>query len=204
MEKRGRPRTFDRAQALRSAMGVFWEHGYEGATLADLTAAMGINAPSLYAAFGSKEELFREAVVLYDETDGSAMSSSLREGSTAREAIELALRRNVQCYAGLKTPNGCMIVLAATSRSPKNNAVSEYLATWRRHTVSELRKRLDRGVTAGELPPGTATDAMAAFYGTVLHGLSIEARDGVSPAVLDGIVDSAMVAWDVLVNGARE
>src|SRR5919112_1807947 len=98
MAERGRPRAFDRSAALRRAMEVFWQCGYEGASLGDLTAAMGINRPSLYAAFGCKEALFREAVALYDAEEGAEADRALRECRTAREAIEAVLRDKARTY----------------------------------------------------------------------------------------------------------
>jgi len=192
---RGRPRRFDRAAALRRAMEVFWERGYEGTSVSDLTAVMGINAPSLYAAFGSKEALFREAVALYDATEGSATGDALRDEPTARAAIEGVLRRNAAAFADPATPSGCMIVLAATNCTPANDGVRDFLAEWRRNDEAAFADRLARGVTAGELPTGTDTRALAAFYTAVLHGLAIQARDGASHATLDAVVDHAMTAW---------
>jgi AcrR family transcriptional regulator len=196
MAERGRPRSFDRNAALRRAMTVFWERGYEGVSLSDLTAAMGINAPSLYAAFGCKEALFREAVALYGANEGSIAERALREKKSAREAVEALLRGNAEAYADPKNPRGCMVVLAATNCTPENEDVRAHLSQCRRDAQKMLRRRLDLGVAAGDLPGGTDAAALAAFYTTVLNGLSIQARDGASRRQLHAIVDVAMAAWD--------
>ncbi|MET8827918.1 TetR/AcrR family transcriptional regulator [Streptomyces sp. NPDC004610] len=203
MAARGRPRAFDRATALRRAMETFWEFGYEGTRLTDLTDAMRINAASLYNTFGSKERLFHEAVALYDDTTGSATARALREAPTAREAVEAMLAGNLATFADPETPSGCMIVLAATNCGEGNREVADGLAHRRRRTVADLEARLERAVTDGELPGTAPVRDMAAFYATVLHGLSIESRDGVPPERLRTTVDSAMAMWDVLVGGQR-
>lgn len=198
--ERGRPRAFDRGAALQQAMQLFWEHGYEGTAISDLTRAMGINAPSLYGAFGSKEALFREAVALYASTAGSMTDVALREEPTARRAVEAMLRGNADLHARPDQPSGCMFVLAAASCSEKNGEIRDYLAEQRRNTVAAVEDRLARGAAAGELPAGADVGAIAAFYGSVLHGMAIEARDGVPAEKLHSIVDSAMRAWDALVT----
>ncbi|WP_437743055.1 TetR/AcrR family transcriptional regulator [Sorangium sp. So ce1504] len=198
MVGRGRPRSFDRDAALRRAMEVFWERGYEGTSLSDLTAAMGINSPSLYAAFGCKEALFREAVALYSEVEGAATNRAMSDEPTARRAVEAMLRGNVEGYATPGKPSGCMIVLAATLGTPENERVRAYLAGCRRAALDALRSRLDRGVVEGDVPAGTDTAALAAFYTTVLQGLSLQARDGASREALQAIVDCAMAAWETL------
>ncbi|HEV7371548.1 TetR/AcrR family transcriptional regulator [Arenibaculum sp.] len=202
MAERGRPRAFDRAQALRRAMTVFWSRGYEGTSIGDLTEVMGINKPSLYAAFGCKEELFLEAIALYDAVEGNAGERALRDGPTARAAVEAMLRENAQAYSASDKPPGCMVVLSAILGTPENRAVRERLAENRRAGQEALRRRLDRGIAEGDVPPGTDTARLAAFYTTVLEGLSIQARDGASGEALQAIVDCALQAWDVLVAPA--
>lgn len=199
MAERGRPRAFDRDTALRRAMEVFWARGYEGTSISDLTAAMGINSPSLYAAFGCKEALFRESVGLYGAVEGAAAMRALAEAPTARAAIAAMLRANVEMYADPKKPPGCMIVLSAAIGAPENTEIRAFLAQVRDAAQETLRHRLERGIADGDLPRGTDTAAMAAFYSTVLNGLSIQSRDGASRDELLSIVDCAMAAWDGLV-----
>lgn len=204
MTRLGRPREFDRDLALRQAMKVFWERGYEATSLADLTAAMGINKPSLYAAFGCKEELFREAVALYDATDGSVTNRALGEQPTARAAVEAMLRGNAEYYAAPGKPSGCMIVLSAALGAPESAGIRNYLTQLRRRGQDALQQRLERAVAEGELPPGADTAALAAFYTTVLEGLSVQARDEVPRETLHAIVDTAMAAWDSLIESRAD
>lgn len=192
MAERGRPRGFDRDVALRRAMEVFWEHGYDGASMTDLTAAMGINSPSLYAAFGDKEALFRAAVDLYGRTDGSRTARALREQPTAYAAIEAMLRDNIATYTDPGLPRGCMVVLAGATYTTRTASIREFLVEARRATEADIRARLERGVAEGDLAPGTDTAALATFYSTVLYGLSIQARDGVEHTDLSAAVDSAL------------
>ncbi|MFD3460607.1 TetR/AcrR family transcriptional regulator [Nocardia fluminea] len=192
MAERGRPRGFDREVALRRAMEVFWELGYDGASMSDLTAAMGINSPSLYAAFGDKEALFRAAVELYGRTEGSHTARALREQPTAYAAIEAMLRDNIATYTDPSLPNGCMVVLAGATYATRTASVREFLAEARSRTTADIRARLDRGVIDGDLAPETETASLAMLYSTVLYGLSIQARDGVSPDELSAAVDSAL------------
>ncbi|WP_394823087.1 TetR/AcrR family transcriptional regulator [Pendulispora albinea] len=201
MTERGRPRAFDRDVALRQAMQIFWERGYEGTSVADLTDAIGITKPSLYAAFGCKEELFREAVALYDALEGGDPMRALQGGRTAREAVEEMLRSNVKGFTDPKKPSGCMIVLAATLGTPENKEVRDFLVKCRQDSLDAIRARMDRGVSDGDLPKRTDTKALATFYTTILEGLSIRARDGSSLETLRTVVDCAMHAWDTVVKG---
>jgi AcrR family transcriptional regulator len=198
MAERGRPRAFDRDEALRRAMNVFWARGYEGATVGDLATAMGINKPSLYGTFGGKEALFREAIALYDEVEGEAIQRALDEEPTARAAIEAVLRTNAKAYACPEKPHGCMIVLSALLGTPENEQVRRFLTETRKAGEEALRHRVARGMAEGDVRAGADAQAIAAFYTTVLQGLSVQACDGAAPAELKAIVDCAMVAWDTL------
>jgi AcrR family transcriptional regulator len=178
-------------------MELFWRHGYEGTSLAELTAAMGINKPSLYAAFGSKEQLFREAITLYDATDGSATHRALNE-KTARAAVESMLRGNAEFYAQAGKPSGCMIVLAAALGSDESESARRFVVKLRRESQAALEKRFDKAVVDGDLPRSVDREGLAAFYMTILNGLSLQARDGAARAELHAIVDRAIAAWDAL------
>jgi AcrR family transcriptional regulator len=184
-------------------MEVFWAHGYEGASLADLTQAMGINAPSLYAAFGCKEALFREAVDLYVATEGSETARALTEQPTARLAIDAMLRRNSVAFARPASPGGCLVVLGDRNCTPEHATVRDYLTQRRQDNLAAIEQRLSRGIAEGDLPPGADVKAMAGFYITVLQGLSLQARDGASVAAMGRTVDCAMAAWDLLASRSQ-
>lgn len=195
MSPRGRPRSFDRDQALRAAMLLFWERGYEGTSLSDLTAAMGIGSPSLYAAFGDKEALFREAVGLYQATVGGWTRRALREELTVLASVEAMLRDNAVEYTDGGHPNGCMVILAAINCTAANKRVRDFLTDRRRITRLELESRLREGVLTGELASGTDVVAMARFYGSVLYGLALQSRDGATRGDLTAVIDAAMATW---------
>lgn len=201
---RGRPRTFERDVALRQARDVFWERGYEGTSLHDLTEALGVASASIYACFGSKESLFREAMGLYGATAGEPPRRALREEPTARAAIEAMLRATACSITLPGAPRGCMLVLAATVGATENAGVRAFLAELRHDMARAIRDRLERGVADGDLAarPGTL-DAMARYYTTVVQGLSVQARDGASRAELDAVVTCAMAAWDGLTTTDR-
>lgn len=198
--RRGRPRTFDRTQALRRAMEAFWERGYEGVGVAELTATMGISAPSMYAAFGSKEELFRDAVALYSQAEGGVTERAMHDAATARSAIEEMLRGNAQMYADPKTPAGCMVVLAATNSSRRSEAVRQFLVDERTRVRNVVDARLAAAVEAGELPPTCDTQGVADFYDTVNNGVALRAGDGASESTLRHIVDRAIGLWPHVVG----
>jgi AcrR family transcriptional regulator len=195
MAVRGRPRGFDRAAALRLAMESFWEHGYEGTSIGDLTARMGIRPPSLYAAFGSKEALFREAVALYEGMEGEPPLRALQEAPTAIGGIEAMLRANVRSYTTPGRPTGCMVVLAATTYTPSTEGIRDFLAEQRRSGTAAVKERLVRGQADGDVPPGADAGALAAYVMSVQYGLSLHARDGATRGELDTVVDCVLAGW---------
>lgn len=204
MARRGRPRSFDREVALRRAMEVFWALGYEGATLTGLQEAMGgITAPSFYAAFGSKEDLFREAVELYSKTLGVPMMKALAEEPTARASLEALLQAAVEAFCRPGKPRGCLLVLGAINSMPANKSVRDHLRGLRARRQKVIQERLQRGVAEGELPSGLDLGALASFYTTVVDGLAIQARDGASRKTLTFAVRCAMAAWDTVVAESR-
>ncbi len=193
---RGRPREFDREQALAKAMRVFWTLGYETTSMAELRAALGITQASLYAAYGSKEQLFREAVDLYQQTDGITTPRALNAGLKARESIHAMLQDAVDAFTAPGAPGGCLIVLGTINCSVANRNVQDYMSSLRRETVKSIQDRLRRGQREGDVPKRAPIAELAEYYATVLHGLSIQARDGSSRKLLTHVVNCAMAAWD--------
>lgn len=199
MATRGRPRTFDPETALRQALDLFWERGYEGTSLSDLARAMGIASASIYACFGSKEDLFRKVMALYGATAGEPPRRALREEPTARAAIEAMLLATADQVTGPATPHYCMLVMAAPTGAVENHAVREFLADRRRGQTAAIRDRLARGVTDGEYAADAGRlDALARYWTTVVHGLSVQARDGATRAELAAVITCAMAGWDTL------
>lgn len=190
---RGRPRCFDRDAALERALEVFWRQGYEATSLTDLTAAMGINPPSLYAAFGDKEKLFMEAVDRYIERRREVVMRIYAEEPTARGAVERMLGYAVTEFSKPGNPRGCMVALSATNCSSAQ--IQAALAERRAESRRRLKARIDRGVREGELPAGTDTAGLADFYTAVFQGMSQQARDGASRKSLAATAEAAMRAW---------
>jgi AcrR family transcriptional regulator len=200
MGERGRPRAFDRDVALRKAMGVFWAQGYEGTSMTDLTTAMSVASPSIYACFGSKESLFRQAVEMYGEVEGAGPRRALEDAPTAREGVAAMLASNADSFADPATPPGCMVVLSAVAGTTKSEDVRNLLIEARQNMREMVRQRLLRGQADGDLPQTADLDRIAGFYNTVLQGMSIQSRDGASREDLQATIDCAMLAWDRIVT----
>lgn len=198
MSERGRPRAFDRAQALEKAMLLFWEKGFQGAAMSELTAAMGINSPSLYAAFGSKEALYREAMALYEDGDGAELGRAIAAAPTAREAIETYLMRSAALFTRPGKPAGCMVVLSVVHGAGTSSGTGRELRYARAEMQSVLEARLREAIARGELPASCDPAAIASFYVTVQQGMSIRARDGATRAELETVAQAAMAAWSGL------
>ncbi|MFI7248043.1 TetR/AcrR family transcriptional regulator [Micromonospora chalcea] len=187
----GRPRAFDEQTVLDRAAEVFWRHGYEGASLSSLTSAMGINRPSLYATFGSKEELFRRAFARYHETNLANARAAL-EQPTAYAAVENFLRASADGLTADDHPAGCLSIQGGLSCSPENTRISEMLAAARAATETALEERLTRAAKEGDLPEGVDSRALARFVMALSEGHAVHAAAGASREDLQASVDVAM------------
>ncbi len=194
MASRGRPRSFDREKALERLLEVFWSKGYEGTQLNDLMAAIRVGPPSFYAAFGSKEAAFKEAVDLYIATVGSRPMLPLQAAPTAKEGIRGMLEGTVN-VALSANPGGCMLILGVVNCLPENQPAREYLLSARRKTVELIQACLRRGIEDGNLPKGTDIDLLAAFYHGVMQAISFQARDGATRPELEALIEPAMAAF---------
>jgi AcrR family transcriptional regulator len=190
----GRPLSFDRDQALEAAMHVFWRHGYETSSIADLTAAMGITPPSLYTAFGDKKQLFLEAVDRY-AGDISTLSSVFANAATARDAARNLLHATAIAFTGETTPPGCLLASATASGSAASKDVQEKVAAIREKVAATLRERIDRDVSSGLLPEHTDATALARMVVALIQGMSTLARDGVVRADLIAMTNAGIEGW---------
>jgi AcrR family transcriptional regulator len=196
-KRRGRPREFDQAKALDRALELFWRQGYEGTSIADLTAAIGITPPSLYAAFGSKEQLYYQVLQRYRASVGRCFATALAEEPTAYAAVERFLSESARIFGARENPSGCLISSGILSCAPENNKVAETVASMRTQALQAIRRRLQAGVKSGELPRDTDVTQLARFYGAVVQGMSVQARDCANAKTLRSIAEIALRAWPV-------
>lgn len=194
---RGRPRAFDRTAALEQATFLFWTKGFEATSIADLTQAMGIGAPSLYAAFQSKEALYAEALRHYVETNEGYVWSGFHSAASARDAVRSFLMDSARALTGCVAdmPRGCMVTLSSVG-SEGHMELGEVVRAARAVTLERLLTRLDQAVAEGEIPASTDLHALARFVQTVQNGMSILARDGAGHTELEAVADVAMAGWD--------
>jgi AcrR family transcriptional regulator len=195
--RRGRPRAFDRKAALAKATRLFWEKGYEATSISDLTEALGIGAPSLYAAFGSKEALYTEALDHYCDSNAALVWGRFSSAGTAREAVRSFLMDSAAVLTGsvVDIPRGCMVTLSSVG-SEGHTELGALVQKNRAVTLDRLMTRLAQAVTDGEIPRATDLRALARFVQTVQSGMSILARDGASAAELSKVAELAMLGWD--------
>jgi len=179
-------------------MEVFWAKGYEGASMADLTAAMGIASPSLYAAFGSKEGLFREALALYGATEGEGLWGAVSNAPTAYEAVEAFLMQTARLFTRPGKPPGCLVVLSALHATENCETVRQELIRSRAKATDDLAQRLRQGVETGEIAPEIDVNSLAKYFVAVQQGMSIQARDGAGRETLEAIARAALAAWGPL------
>ncbi|MGW4880130.1 TetR/AcrR family transcriptional regulator [Streptomyces sp. NPDC004262] len=193
MAERGRPRGFDADAALDRAVEVFWRQGYEGASLSDLTEAMGINRTSMYAAYGNKEELFRRAVARYAEADMAYARDALAR-PTAYAVVEAFLRANADALTRADRPPGCLSVQGGLAEGGDNGHIAGFLAESRLAGERALAGRLARAVAEGDLPADTDPAALARYVMVVSEGNAVHAAAGAERAALHATVDLALRA----------
>jgi AcrR family transcriptional regulator len=184
-------------------MHLFWSRGYDAISMADLRAELGITQASLYAAFGSKEQLFREAVDLYRRTVGFSTTNALAIDSSAREAIHAMLQAAADAFSAPGAPGGCLLILGATNCAIENKAVQDHLLSIRRQISHSILERLKRGQQDGDVAKGASIVALTAYYSTVLHGLALQSRDGASHKTLTQVVEFATADWQQMVSRPR-
>ena len=201
---RGRPRTFDREVALGLAMELFWANGYHGSSISDLTERMGIGTKSLYAAFGSKEQLFSEALQLYLATFEKVILDGFDKAATARKAVEAFLRASAASMTRpiSERPRGCMVTLTFFGDHDPE-ALGGMLRSTRSGLFEVLVIRLRRAVEEGDFSRSIDIAELARFVQIVHSGMTVRSRDGASQAELDGVVDIAMAAWDSIVDRSQ-
>lgn len=190
----GRPRGFDRDRALDQALQVFWRHGYEGASLSDLTRAMGINRPSLYAAFGNKQALFRQALDRYMEGRGAYVGEALNQ-QRARAVVERLLEGAVNALTTPENPRGCLYVQGALACGKEAASLRRELAARRMAVETQLCLRFKRARAEGELPRDSDPADLARFIATVYQGMAVQASAGASRAELRRVARIALRAW---------
>jgi len=191
---RGRPREFDTEKALDIAMMLFWRHGYEGTSVTALTEAMDINVPSLYAAFGSKQELFRKVISRYIEKPASYLPTALNE-PTARKAAEKLLSGAIEMVMKRGHPDGCLLVHGALAAGPTANPARENLNRCRRRAEEAICHRFERAIAEGDLASDVAPPKLARYIITVIWGMSVQAAGGATRADLSDIAEQALKAW---------
>jgi AcrR family transcriptional regulator len=194
----GRPREFDLDRKLDSAVLVFWRQGYEGTAISDLTEALGINRPSLYAAFGNKESLFRRVLERYAEQRAAYVLESLKE-PTARSVVEHLLRGAADATTGRGLPRGCLGVQGALATGPDSDPIREELDAWRHSSEAAIQARLERAQDEGDLPPEADSAELARYVSTLLYGISVQAAGGATRPQLYRVCEMTMAGWDTLV-----
>ncbi|OON82210.1 TetR/AcrR family transcriptional regulator [Streptomyces tsukubensis] len=190
----GRPRGFDADEALERAMRVFWEQGYEGASLTDLTGAMGITRTSMYAAFGNKEELFRKALERYTQGPASYGARALRE-PTALQVATAFLNGSVRATTSPGHPTGCLGVQGSLAAGDTGRTARETLVAWRNEHISYIRDRFRRAVDEGDLPEDADPEQLARYLMTVANGIAVQAASGATRDDLQQVADMALRGW---------
>lgn len=198
---RGRPRSFDREAAIEQAMLIFWTKGFTSTSLNDLTSALNINPPSFYAAFGSKESLYRDVLERYHLEIGEKLWGGLLREGPAFHAVEGLLNNTARYLSGEKYPKGCLLSLSGMEGGLPDN-LSDELRRRRHEMFIRLQTRLLAAREENEISPRADCEAAARFYFTVQQGMVTRARDGETRDQLEKTAKSAMLLWPVLLPEA--
>jgi AcrR family transcriptional regulator len=200
VRQRGRPPAFDHDEALNKAMHVFWSHGYEGSSMAALTAAMGINKPSLYGAFGGKEELFRKVVQRYLAGPVAYISEAVSE-PTAYRVVEKLLTMSAEFLTRDQNPRGCMVIQGALTCGEGAELIQQELRARRSAYEENLRQRFERACAEGDLPADERPAELAKYVATIHQGMSVQATSGASKGELLEVVGRVLKHWPVVERG---
>jgi len=191
---KGRPREFDVDQALAAALRVFWSKGYEGASMADLTDAMGITKPSLYAAFGNKEALFNKALDLYQAEKLAYMGRAL-EAPTARGVAERLMRGALEMQTGTEGPCGCLSVISSVACGSEAESIREQVVARSAVAKKALLDRFERAKSDGDLPADADPQGLSSYLTAVMQGMAVQAGAGASRAELERLVETSLALW---------
>lgn len=189
---RGRPATFDRAAALEAVIPIFWRHGYDGTSIAMLTEALGVTAPTVYSAFGSKEALYREALKAYQSVPSSSRPPP---GVSIYALVEAFLRASVTRFTQSDRGRGCMLLIGTTQCGPDGEGAARATTAARAASLETFVALLETAKDQGELAPAVDTRMLARFYTAVVQGMAVQAVDGAGPVELEALVDMAMAGW---------
>lgn len=191
---RGRPTNFDPEEALEKALKVFWTRGYEGASMAELTEALGVNRPSIYAAFGNKEQLFRKALGRYLSGPVAYVSEAMQQ-PTAKQAVEMFLTKSAEFLTNPVNPGGCMIVQGALSCGQGTELIQQELITHRKGYENALRQRLELAQSQGDFPADVSPQEFAKYLATIHQGMSVQATSGATTEDLLAVVGLVLKKW---------
>ncbi|OIR02799.1 HTH-type transcriptional repressor ComR [mine drainage metagenome] len=194
VKRRGRPPAFNRDEALENAMQIFWEHGYEGTSMSELMEAMDMNKPSIYAAFGNKEELFRKALQKYLSGPSAFVKDAVSE-PTARQVVKVLLTKAVELMTAQSTPRGCMIVQGALSCGAESKLIQQELISYRSSFEESLKERFELAKTNSDLPKDANTATLAKYVAIIHQGISVQATSGATKEDLMAVIDIVMKNW---------
>lgn len=195
--ERGRPRSFERETVLDNALKVFWEHGFQSTSLADLTAATGLNKPSLYAAFGDKEALYLQALERYVHSEIAQRLQLLDAHEDARTALAVFLRSMAALFTDAQQPGGCFIINGTADQGGTTMPAQIETALQQALQAGEekLRERLRRAQRAGQLGADVKPADLASVFATLLAGMAVLAKSGARRARLNAVIATALQGW---------